>query len=336
MLKTLFFLSLTIGSSFLYSSQPDNAIYQQHRNNIRRNRFLQNKQKSSYVIEYTNKDHSNEKVVFPYNYYDVLPPETQNIILYFATHNPPTETIKDASKIIRPLLLVDTKFNAIIDQPQFSDNLIKNLSSKYHCSHETVARLLQTKQSKLRLNMQLQLKDLCCIPKGNPLSPTLNQLIADNVDLEFTYNHEHQQKTPLMMAMSFDNNMFDHLLEQGVNINGYNSSGITALHLAVNHPINEVYCTQLITHPAININQQNKRGETALLYFLNHIKRPIKPHAIAILKNFLDAGADATIANKYGLTPLSAAEKLAKKSKGKEKERKKRISKLIKKAIKDQ
>jgi ankyrin repeat protein len=316
MINFLFFFYLTACTSLLYPSQIDKAIEQQHKNILTKNpqQTLWSENKTI-PIKYSTKRPPKRSVLtrptFFHQRIPILPLEIQNLILHCATHNPPAKTISKASSVIRALLCLNTHFNKTIDNAQFSDNLIKALSLRYRCSHETIACNLRTQQSLSRLNLQYELKDLCSSTEDNNLLPILQQLVSDGANLEFTYNHEHQQKTPLMISMSYeDNNMFGYLLEQGAYINGHNSNGITALHLALGKVINENHCMQLITHPNIAINQQNNRGETPLLYFLMHREGPIKPSIIVILKELLKTGSNARLANRYGLNPVNAAKKL--------------------------
>jgi hypothetical protein len=316
--KILFFFNLTIFTACVHSSQIDTTKKSIHKH--KKIKHVQwNKEKN------LNKE---EPAQFPYSY-EILPQEIQHKILYLTTNHPSTK-LKETASTTRSLACVNKYFNTIINQPKFNDELIHNLSIKYRCSHETVAWHLQTKQSKYRLDLQLQLKSLCCMSKDYNLVPLLRELISEGANLEFTYNHEHRQKTPLMMSMSYDNDMWEQLLTHGANINGHNGMGITPLHYALN-PINPFYCLLLITNSSVNINQQNKHEETPLLYLLKHIKKPVrKGHTrhllMTILENLFAAGANPKIANQQGLKPLGAAKKLHMR----------RIVRLIRKQLKAQ
>ena len=246
-----------------------------------------------------------------------LPQELHPIIIYYATNDISTKSIKEATRTFKALLLTDKKFNAVLKTQLYTDNFIKDLAAKYHWSHQSIARSLDTPQAKHRINLQEKLRTLCCTPEGNDkrLSKTLNNLIGEGVNLEFIYNHKSEQKTPLMISMDYDNNMFKHLREYGANINGTNSLGMSPLHVAVSDPINETYCMQLITTPEIAINHRNFNGETPLLHSLIHTphvntNRPL----VKIVKAMLKAGADPECPNKFTdrrkQTPLKEAEKL--------------------------
>jgi hypothetical protein len=273
--------------------------------------------------QYHSSKYNHQKTKTPFcDSFDILPPEIQSIIIHFVPHNVKVKTPREACSRVRTLLHINKHSHEIVDNPKFIDGLIETFSSRFHCSHETIARLLYTKQSQNRLTIQLRLKNLCCSEKSekdDPLLPTLNTLISDKVKLEFTYNHDGYQKTPLMISTGYDNNVFESLLEQGANINGHNSTGTCTLQYAIRNPENESCILQLITHPEIDINHQNSRGETVLLYFLIHVKKPLGPLVVSILTRLLDAGANVKLPDKKGKTPLAVSKKL----------RKRRITRLI-------
>jgi hypothetical protein len=268
--------------------------------------------------------HINAMIINNTHDYALLPPEIQFNIILFATDKTSIKKPKEATKIVSTLTQINKQFNIDINDPKFSDNIIKNFAHKYRCSHETIARYLHTYQTQKRLALQYELKQLCCRKEDDNLFLKLGKLLTDNIDLEFTYSHYAEHKTPLMIAMNYNNNMFEYLLNYGANINGCNTHGNTALHLAASDPINEHYCILLITNPTIAINQQNKRGESALLRSLTHKKGSSNRTFTTIIKNFLNYGTDPELTDKKGLTPLAAAKKLRKKYK---------IIELIKAAI---
>lgn len=240
--------------------------------------------------------------------YQALAPELQCLVLSFAATQ--AKKPREATRIINALALTNKQFNADINDQKFGDNLIKKFSEKYCCSHETIAKQLHTKQAKERLALQYKLKSLCCHQQNNRLCLNIDKLISQGVDLEFTYNHCGQQKTPLIIAISNNNDvLFQYLLTLGVNINGCNAHGITALHLACIQP-DVHYATQLITHPEIAINQLNKRHENALLYCLIHRKTRVKPSFVNLCAELINAGSDPECTNKQGQTPLKVSEDL--------------------------
>ena len=244
-------------------------------------------------------------------------PEIKDIIIDFSTNNTIAKKPREATRMINTLARTSTQFN--INNPEFSDKLIKNLARKFYCSHETITKFLCTKEATKRLNLQKELKQLCLFDDIFNFSPNasklaaqeLKRLITKNVDLEFTYNHNDIQKTPLMLSIKNKKTMFELLLNEKVNINNCNSYSLTALKFATEWRIRSSYYKKLLAHPDIIINQQNRHGESTLLHCLiNRKKFRITNTLIRTIQDLLDADADPELANKYGLTPLAAAQQL--------------------------
>lgn len=233
----------------------------------------------------------------------------------------PFDKPRNITRTINTLTKVNKQLNRAINTPTFNDKLIDNLAHKLHCSHETIALLLSTKQSKQRLTLQKELKKLCCysyihVTPGihKWTANNLKKLIKQDVNLEFTYNdRDNSQKTPLMLSTKRYNPMFELLLEEEekVNINTCNNQGVTLLNLLTESSFDSKHCMTIITHPKLIINQQNKRGESALLRCLIR-KKPTRITLvfITIIRELLKAGADPELGNKYGETPLTAAQQL--------------------------
>ncbi len=254
--------------------------------------------------------------------FDFLPNDIHNIIIDFCTNNSVAKKLNEATLMINALVRTDKKFNSIINGPQFNDKLIDNLAYKFYCSHETIAQSLGTKQSKKRLGVQRQLKHLCLDyrPFYESIDKRLQRLIAQGVNLEFSYNHISNNisrpKTALMISMSTGYSLHGHtileaLLKHGANVNSSNSHGLNALHLAVEWPIKPYYYKRLLAHPSLIINQQNKWGDNALLHCLTERNSStITFSLITLLHNFLKAGANPKLANKKGFTALDLVQRL--------------------------
>ena len=247
-------------------------------------------------------------------------PDIQNITIDYLTIIPSQKNQKKLHTCQCHFSSQQTNFNALINNPTFSDSLINTFARKFYCSHETIARYLATKQAKQRLVLQYQLKNWCRLTTSIFNLPyahnLLDQLIAQNIDLEFTYNYGQYQKTPLMISLDYSYNMFTLLLNAGANINGCNSHGLTPLKLVTIYPINPEY-TKLLTQPDLNINQQNKYGESALLRCLirrkdspQNLGQRITASFLTMIAKLLNAGADPELANHAGMTPLDAAQRL--------------------------
>ncbi len=205
-----------------------------------------------------------------------LPQEVGQTIFNFIITPKPKETVPIITHLTQT-------FYIGINTPETSDRLIKILAQKYYCSHESISKFLRTKQAKQRYKLQRTLKELCCYEQDHNLSAKLDELISEGVDLEFTYNHDRHQKTPLMITSNYNNNMFEYLLKRKANINGCNSYGMTMLHFATHRP--KRCFIKFIEYPGIAFNQQDKHHKTALLYSIIRRKDPADTHFITMITN---------------------------------------------------
>jgi Ankyrin repeats (3 copies) len=233
---------------------------------------------------------------------------------------------RTAARTIKALSHTCKQFNIDINDPHESNRLVKIIAKKYYCSHESISKFLHTRQAKKQYLVQCELKKLCCSTRDNNLLAELDTLISKGVDLEFTYNHDYYQKTPLMIASNnYNNNMFEYLLKRKANINGCNSYGMTMLHLATHRPKRSFI--KLIQQPGIVFNQQDEHHKTALLYCIMRRKDPADAHFITMIIKFLEANTDPEATNTNGLSPLVAAEQL------KDNDEKELVIQLIRDAI---
>jgi ankyrin repeat protein len=88
------------------------------------------------------------------------------------------------------------------------------------------------------------------------------------------------------------------LIHKGIDINGINSHGHSALHIASFRGFNEL--ALLLIDNGINVNLQDKNGQTILHYAaLNN--------QLSLAKAALDKGASLTISDIHGNEPLWTA-----------------------------
>ncbi len=104
-----------------------------------------------------------------------------------------------------------------------------------------------------------------------------------------------------------DKFLIQYLLKNGANINQASFNGKTPLMYANNSGT----ITLLAKQPDLNINQQDSSGNTALLraiqnYFPDIVEN--RDQDIAVIQTLLNSGANPTIANDTGDTPLKAAQ----------------------------
>lgn len=270
----------------------------------------------SYAMKRSAEDLKISESQFPH--YDDWFPDIKRLIIGCSTTHTLAKKPKDATYPIKALSHTNKELNRLINNPTFSDNLIKTFAQKFYCSHETIARDLDTKQARQRLALQYDLKCLCIYKEFStnyrslfpqPLTVELDNLIARKVDLEFTYNLGLLQRTPVMLSLD-NKNMLKLLLEKGANINGCNVHEFTPLKLSTESPIHPRRYKKLLNHPSLNINQQNKHGESALLRCL--VRRKCAPSMIFIVMiiRLIKAGADPELANNDGVTPIKVARRL--------------------------
>ena len=235
-----------------------------------------------------------------------LPPELQKLIICFAAAPTGERKPRLAAKTVNALALTHRLSNKVINDPTFSDQLIKDFAHKYCCPQETVARFLQTEASRKRLALQDKLRTLCFFNNDAIIKQQAGILIRDGVDLEFTYHHHGCQQTVLMISLSYRNCMFELLLENGANVNGHSWS---PLHIAAVAPSRCQHLPKLIDHPSLDINKQNGRGETPLLRSLIEVQKQLLDlSSLNLIIELLEKGADPEIPNKRGLTPARMAQ----------------------------
>lgn len=254
--------------------------------------------------------------------YDLLLKEIQDIVIDFCTIYTVAKTPKDATLRVHALSHTKKTFHTKINDLKFSDNLINIFASKFYCSHETIARYLNTKAAQERLSIQLKLKNSI---ENSFWIPNfrfhLQQLQQEDINFNFTYNYvtpylSSMPKTVLMILISLESctqrhKIFEWLLENKANINATNSHGLTALHFTSEHLRPLDYYNKILTHSDVKINQQNKYGENPLLYcLLKKKKDQINYPVITALENMLKAGADPYMHNKYGIHAFSVVKRL--------------------------
>jgi hypothetical protein len=251
-----------------------------------------------------------------------LPTDTQTEIIKLLASSCTNQTLKEFGQTINALAQANKHLNKLINNPDFNLTLIKNRAKQFNKSDVAAAKAFQTQASKTQLKIQLVLakivKNMTEEQENENVLPRLNKLLKGfkvedqnyKVDLNFTYrwNTESEEySSSLMQAVHHDNKfLINYLLKNGANINQAGFHGKTPLMYADDPEI----ITLLAKEPNLNINQQDTSGNTALLrtiqeYFPEDIDN--RENSIAIMQTLLDHGANPTIANNNGETPLQAA-----------------------------
>lgn len=96
-------------------------------------------------------------------------------------------------------------------------------------------------------------------------------------------------------------------LKAGADVNRKNPNGESLLYSAVKNSLPPHVVKILLQAPNVDVDATNRSGETPL--FL-----AVKQRKPQIAEMLLKAHADPTVGNKYGITPLSIAENIAKKT----------------------
>ena len=252
-----------------------------------------------------------------------LPTDTQTEIIKLLASSCTNQTLKESTQTINALAQTNKHLNNLINDPELNLQLIKNRAKQFNVSDVAVAKALQTQASKHQLKIQAALKKIINNideeQENGGVLPKLNRLLKGfelenklyKVDLDFTYrwNQDSQEySSPLMHAIQNDDNfLINYLLKNGANINQAGFNGKTPL-MYVNNAETIIF---LAKQPGLNINQQNSSGSTALLQAIQNYfpeDEENKEQNIAVIQTLLNSGANPTIANDTGDTPLKAAQ----------------------------
>jgi hypothetical protein len=273
-----------------------------------------------------NDNHPTKRTCVTHNIY--LPTDIQMHIIDMCTQN--NDQLRHTISTIKAIAMTNQQCYILYNNQRFIDDLIERLCKKLRCSHETVAGALHTPAVNNRLTLQNKLKLLCL--KNNfylDNKQKLAELSGHGVNLGFTYNHKNQPQTLVMIA--YDNNNRLLWLEEKSNFNQETPQNKTFLMMVTQYPI--LYRSKaIIEQVRVNINHQNSKGETAFLHCIKNRKNHRVSHVfMETIKIFLKNGADPTLADKSGKTPLAAANKIQESS-----DKKEAVIQLIQEAIAQQ
>ena len=238
--------------------------------------------------------------------------------------------VREALLTINTLTKINKRLTETIDDTTLF--IIKDLSEKYNCSNEYIASGLCTKKANERIVLQKNL--IACFGKLFPHSYTQRDegdvkrtMLA--VDLNFTYGEK--KETPLMLAVSIPysaspidsvtvsvreyNFIMGLLLDYGADVCVRNGQGQNILMVLVQLPLLcavgrlDRFCRYVKKNHAC-LNQQDYKGNTALHYcFVDVCDRYSfeQSRLYRDLEKLLNLGANPTIKNNSGETPLMLA-----------------------------
>jgi hypothetical protein len=227
----------------------------------------------------------------------------------------------DAARMINVLVRTNKFLYMLIDNDDFILNWIKELSSRFDCSNMDVAETCCTRAIKNRYLMQMPFSTRC--PRGyeNKYLYNLKQM---GLDLEFTYDKNKQ--TVLQMNIGFPEFSFVQagkwMIENGADINVIDNRGCNVAMIATCAD-NTTLLELLLNHKALNIHHQDNKGNT-LLHYSIHMFAGIGAHweidekssafMFEMTKQLLEKGANPTVKNKEGKTPLNFAYEIGSQS----------------------
>jgi hypothetical protein len=225
-----------------------------------------------------------------------LPNDVQNQIIGLLMMGENCKTMVEAASIINSLAQVNKQLNELVNDYEFSVQLVKYLADKFNSTEEEVCLALHTQAAMDYLNQFKLLDDIVDHKINHLTQETIQQLYA--IDLNFRLHSigEHFENglffpsvagggTILMYAYHFNIPELQNALLNAPNItiNLPNKEGRTALMVAVDgyqfimningspiHPVTLQHpaITFLTNYPHVNINQQDAQGNTALLIAL--------------------------------------------------------------------
>jgi hypothetical protein len=245
-----------------------------------------------------------------------LPTEIQLIIFDFTARNTSAPCLATAAQGIRSLSLVTPALHQLTNQKTFKPDFLRWFADTFDCSDERVAQSIGTEGALLRLSLQRGLESLSYYHcKQLNQKQTLETLISNGVDLEFTYSQYRpklraryrSRRNALMIAVQNNQELVPLLLKNGADINSTNQNGATPVIVAVQSYIMRQSLKSLLQDPKVKINHQNKQGNSALMMCIINREHIWDDHFADTIKALLDAGADPELGNEAGTTPLDAA-----------------------------
>lgn len=225
-----------------------------------------------------------------------LPTDIQNKIIGLLTTGENGKTMLEATSTINALAQANKQLNELINDYQFSVQLVKHLTNKFNSTEEEVCLALHTKGAMEYFDTMEPIENIID-RKISHLTPSIIEKLY-KTDLNFRFHSIGERfennlffpevaggGTILMYAYHFNIPELQNALlnAPNIDINLPNKEGKTALMIAIDgyrfmryingspiHPVNFQYpaITFLTNYPQVNINQQDLQGNTALLIAL--------------------------------------------------------------------
>ncbi len=229
-------------------------------------------------------------------------------------------SLKDAAFSINALAQTNVMLNKSINDKDNALALIKQLSQQFDCPNIDVARVLCTQAANNRYALQRAFLVGWNYPSWNDIEKDVEKLHSIGLDLNFSYKQ--RLVNPLLQIVTWQeagySNMGLWLIKKGADVTCCTSNGRNALMIAL-VDYNVKLVDALIDHKACNVNHQDN-DKTTLLHccFYGLITHRIQgvqrdetrfSYIYNVIKKLLEKGANPTVINDDGDTPLDLAVK---------------------------
>jgi hypothetical protein len=223
-------------------------------------------------------------------------------------------TLQEAAKAIRALAVSNKEFNAVVNDPVMTQDLVHMLVAKFGGYHATVAKALGTMGAKEYVKVNQKFLDAVWL--GNLSSiEDLKKAIMSGFDINFLPSDGDGLLYLLITRPPASDKkvvMIRWLISQGVNVNVIEQTlgntlllGAASQKSSNQYPIMTILLDSEGSAQLLNVKQTTTGF--AVLHYL--AEQSTKPGTADIVLRMLQSGADPSIQDKWGGTPVGYVEK---------------------------